>query len=350
MQILWLCKNISKEEWSGVLFYSTEGELGEKDFSLKVHELFLMDIGNSTYTGYKPTDPLLIKHLMANPHLMTLKIGHIHSHHNMSVFFSGTDKDELIDNSPFHNFYFSLIVNNSNHMDARVAFKAEVQKQEKTTTRFRGVSGDYKEKERNSATHEEVIYAYECEIGREGDPEEFFQNRFLEVQQQCKSQRTQKSLFQTHEEAAEDTESLYSFGGTKQSGSFWAPPAQSYREDSATKAPAETGSISKMIYSLTAKIISLDSSYRGSLEDALSKRSDAFFGPRKWRHDFESYCENIRGMAVRFYKYMYPEDKKCVALAKTLIECAGVVELYEKDFPQMVEGVTTALLMQAQKS
>ena len=40
------------------------------------------------------------------------KVGHIHSHNVMRVFFSGTDMDELHDNAPSHNFYVSLIVNN----------------------------------------------------------------------------------------------------------------------------------------------------------------------------------------------------------------------------------------------
>lgn len=47
-----------------------------------------------------------------NEHLEECRIGHIHSHNTMGVFFSGTDWGELEDNAPNHNYYLSLIVNN----------------------------------------------------------------------------------------------------------------------------------------------------------------------------------------------------------------------------------------------
>jgi hypothetical protein len=40
----------------------------------------------------------------------------------MNVFFSGTDMGELNDNSPKHNIYLSLIVNNYLDMTAKLAF------------------------------------------------------------------------------------------------------------------------------------------------------------------------------------------------------------------------------------
>ncbi len=346
MQILWLCRKVRNEEWSGVLFYSTKGEFGEKDFSVKAEELFLMDIGNSTYTTYKPNDPLLIQHLMKNPQLMLLRMGHIHSHHTMSVFFSGTDKDELIDNSPFHNYYLSLIVNNSNHMDARVAFKAEVYKEEKTITKFRGTDGALKEKCRSSESNEEFVYSYECEIGYEGDPEELFQSRFQEIQQQHQS-KSSKSLFQT---AGEYEERSSLFSGTKTSGGLWVPTNDIVESNTGEESSEATRPIRKMVYSLIAKLVSLDSAYRGDLEEALSKRNDAFFGPKKWRHDFDSYCENIKAMAVRFYKYMFHEDKKLTGLSEVMAECIQIMDLYERDFPEMVEGIVDALSSHIQKT
>lgn len=43
----------------------------------------------------------------------------------MAVFFSGTDIDELKDNSASHNFYLSLIVNNFMDFKAKVAFRGK---------------------------------------------------------------------------------------------------------------------------------------------------------------------------------------------------------------------------------
>lgn len=59
---------------------------------------------------------------MDNPELLDYKVGHIHSHHDMQVFFSGTDNMELMDNAPNHNHYLSLIINNKNEMVARIAY------------------------------------------------------------------------------------------------------------------------------------------------------------------------------------------------------------------------------------
>jgi hypothetical protein len=44
----------------------------------------------------------------------------------MKSYFSGTDMSELNDNSEFHNYYLSLIVNNFEEMVAKVAFRGNV--------------------------------------------------------------------------------------------------------------------------------------------------------------------------------------------------------------------------------
>src|ERR1051326_1947529 len=96
-QIFFLCREVPREEWSGTLFYTVDGELGEDNFKITAQELFLQDIGHSTYTEYDPANPDFIKFLMENPDYMTMKQGHIHSHNTMDVFFSGTDSSELVD-------------------------------------------------------------------------------------------------------------------------------------------------------------------------------------------------------------------------------------------------------------
>lgn len=58
-----------------------------------------------------------------DPSWMGIKIGHIHSHHSMNVFFSGTDMSELVINCSNHNFYLSLIVNNFMEMTAKLVYK-----------------------------------------------------------------------------------------------------------------------------------------------------------------------------------------------------------------------------------
>ena len=54
-----------------------------------------------------------------HPKLKKSYMGHIHSHHNMGAFFSGTDTETMSDNASAKGFFFSLIVA---HSKAKYAF------------------------------------------------------------------------------------------------------------------------------------------------------------------------------------------------------------------------------------
>lgn len=124
-QIKYLCREIPKVEWSGILFYKVEGSIKDpENMKIILEEILPMHKGTSTYTEYT-FDERVVEHMMDNEHLEDCKIGHIHSHNTMGVFFSGTDWDELEDNAPNHNMYLSLIVNNFMDFCAKVAFIAE---------------------------------------------------------------------------------------------------------------------------------------------------------------------------------------------------------------------------------
>lgn len=124
-QIRLLCKEIAEVEWSGILFYRTVGTFQKpEEFEIHLVDILLMDKGNKTYTEYE-LGPEVVDHMMDNPELLECKMGHIHSHNTMSVFFSGTDMSELHDNAPKHNIYVSLIVNNYMDFCAKVAFEVQ---------------------------------------------------------------------------------------------------------------------------------------------------------------------------------------------------------------------------------
>lgn len=129
-KIRYLCQLISKVEWSGVLYYSVQGSIeNPSEMVVTLEEIFPMDRGSAGYTAYDYSDhPELFDFMIANPQIMdgTWKIGHIHSHHNMGVFFSSTDMDELNDNSASHNYYLSLIINNRMDFITKIAFRGEV--------------------------------------------------------------------------------------------------------------------------------------------------------------------------------------------------------------------------------
>ena len=124
-QIKWLCKEISRVEWSGVLFYSMEGSITDpENLVFTLEHILPMHKGTSGYTEYELGEAV-IEYMMENEESENWKMGHIHSHNTMDVFFSGTDMSELEDNAPNHNFYLSLIVNNFMEFCAKVCFIAE---------------------------------------------------------------------------------------------------------------------------------------------------------------------------------------------------------------------------------
>lgn len=163
MQISHICKQVPNVEWSGVLFYKTEGSFGTPDFKCRAEELYLMDIGTAGYTEYE-YGPDIVKHMMENKHLLGLTKGHIHSHNSMSVFFSGTDTDELETNSEFHNIYLSLIVNNYNDMVAKIAFRAV---RKTSLLEYRNEKGEPAQEVVPDG--ETYIFVYDCDITLPGN-------------------------------------------------------------------------------------------------------------------------------------------------------------------------------------
>jgi hypothetical protein len=133
-QILFLHSAIGKTEWSGVLMYdvvSGSPSTPEK-FILRAEQIFLMDIGTSGYTEYDYSEDII--DLYDNVEgSMDMKTGHIHTHHSMDAFFSGTDMSELHENVDKYNYYLSLIVNFSGQFKAKVAFLSNSEVKSKMT-------------------------------------------------------------------------------------------------------------------------------------------------------------------------------------------------------------------------
>jgi hypothetical protein len=117
-QSKYLCSKNSAIEWSGILFYSSEGTF--PNLKITLEEIFLMDLGNAGYTSYE-YDEEVVNFQMQNPDTLKMKKGHIHSHNTMATFFSGTDKEELLDNVDNHVYYLSVIVNNRGDIEGKVA-------------------------------------------------------------------------------------------------------------------------------------------------------------------------------------------------------------------------------------
>lgn len=78
-----------------------------------------MDIGTQAYTEFD-MNPDVIAYMCENPELLDCQMGLIHSHNNMSTFFSETDTATLKEEGRDRNNFVSLIVNNAGTYTAAI--------------------------------------------------------------------------------------------------------------------------------------------------------------------------------------------------------------------------------------
>lgn len=177
-KVAYLHKNVkANTEWSAILLYSNkQGSIDDaNNWVILVEDCILMDIGTSAYTEYdmEAGDEYATNRWM--DHLEKGgKIGHLHTHHNMKCYFSGTDMEELHDNAPNHNYYLSLIVNyrDINAWCAKVAVCGE----EKTTGTMEtvkswiGAKGPMEKKETETLKDtKRMLYLMDCKLVPESD-------------------------------------------------------------------------------------------------------------------------------------------------------------------------------------
>lgn len=146
----YLCRKISKLEWSGVLFYELKNNKSKdiNDLVFELKDIYLLDIGTPGTTSYEEkNDEAYLDYLMSIP--STWQRGTIHSHNTMSCFFSGTDLNDLGVYCNGFNMYLSLIVNNALEFDARITHKCNVKNQVTDSL------------DNKFTTTEDVIYVYD---------------------------------------------------------------------------------------------------------------------------------------------------------------------------------------------
>lgn len=160
---------VGKEEWSGILLYKIkEGKLNNPD-DLVIYCIgfYPMNVGNTGYTEFHSDVESIIDMSNKFPEYEQgdLSTGLIHSHHNMSAFFSGTDDEELQENAELYNAYLSLIVNFSMQPVAKLAFK--INRKYEVVSTYKDMNGSEKSSIQNS---EDSIIAY-CDCNIEFDIE-----------------------------------------------------------------------------------------------------------------------------------------------------------------------------------
>lgn len=113
---------VGATEWSGMLFYKIKsGDIKDmKDLELESDFIYPRDIGNATYTETTASGDVAAAYDVYEDGL-ECSAGLVHTHHNMTTFFSGTDTKELEDNAGNYNYYVSLIVNFSGKYCCKIA-------------------------------------------------------------------------------------------------------------------------------------------------------------------------------------------------------------------------------------
>ena len=192
-KIRYLCRKFPTLEWSGILFTSYEGNFEDGSLVITCQDLYPMDLGTSTYTDFK-MDETVAGYIAENINLFGCDMNLIHSHNQMSCFFSGTDTSTLRSEGNDQNCFVSLIVNNAGTYCAAITRKV----QEKKTIVTKNYSSTYEffgegEKTANvlaSATENTEVentyieyFMLDVEIEHVDNPLAYLDTRFDEIQE-----------------------------------------------------------------------------------------------------------------------------------------------------------------------
>jgi hypothetical protein len=126
-KIRYLCSKIWDREWSGILFYTSQGTFEDNTLCIKAIDVLVLDIGTIGFTTFNMS-PDTIAYMTEHPELLEegIQTGLIHSHHSMQTFFSGTDTATLQTEGEERNHFVSLIVNNQGIYSAAITRRTKV--------------------------------------------------------------------------------------------------------------------------------------------------------------------------------------------------------------------------------
>jgi len=196
-KIWYLCHRINEVEWSGVLFYKTEGSISDiSNLKFTCTDFYLMDKGTGAYTEYESDDSVLsfkIKNKYLPP---TYKAGKLHSHNSMKVFHSTTDLEDLYEYSEGEMYYLSLIVNNKGEFDCKIAWWGSRKIEHRGYFTYVDDSGEIKQVNVNNTpeVEEQCIFVASCNVIAE-IPDEFKERTdFIIKESELKQIKRKESL------------------------------------------------------------------------------------------------------------------------------------------------------------
>lgn len=157
------CYHFPTKEWSGTLFYTVEGSFEDNSLVITCKDIYVSDIGSATYTEFEHNADIVSYQAMND--LLDCYTGLIHSHDQMATFFSGTDRNTLIEEGMDMPHFLSLIVNNAGIYTAKITRRVSLQTSKITYPTFGGES----KSEEVESTVNEYIEAFPLEIDIQED-------------------------------------------------------------------------------------------------------------------------------------------------------------------------------------
>lgn len=191
-KIRFTCQKVWNTEWSGTLFFTHEGSFENNDLVIRCVDIYIMDIGTQAYTEFD-MNPDVISYMCENPELLDCQMGLIHSHNNMSTFFSGTDTATLKEEGRDRNNFVSLIVNNAGSYAAAITRRIKSkQVMESVSYEFFG-DGEKQDTKEYVSDADEIEWFY-LKIEKEGENYSFpdMEARLEEIKQ-AKAEKAKKA-------------------------------------------------------------------------------------------------------------------------------------------------------------
>ena len=191
-KIRFACQKVWNTEWSGTLFFTHEGSFKNNDLVIRCVDIYIMDIGTQAYTEFD-MNPDVIAYMTEHSELLDCQMGLIHSHNNMSTFFSGTDTATLKEEGRDRNNFVSLIVNNAGSYTAAITRRIKSkQVMESVSYEFFG-DGEKQDTKKYVSDADEIEWFY-LKIEKEGENYSFpdMAARLEEIKQ-AKAEKAKKA-------------------------------------------------------------------------------------------------------------------------------------------------------------
>ena len=166
-KIRFVCQKVWSTEWSGTLFFTHEGSFENDDLVIRCVDIYIMDIGTQAYTEFD-MNPDVIAYMTEHSELLDCQMGLIHSHNNMSTFFSGTDTATLKEEGRDRNNFVSLIVNNAGSYTAAITRRIK-SKQVKESVSYEFFGDGEKQGTREYVSDADEIEWFYLKIEKEGE-------------------------------------------------------------------------------------------------------------------------------------------------------------------------------------